>query len=169
MDHIVDQHHDLAADVGQVASRPMAVVRPEVQIVAVQRHVEPAEKDRTLLERGQDLGEALRKNVALADDADEHHALDAAIALHDLMGDARKRAADLVRVHDRGFEASFGDAHDRSLSRRAMRMCRPLRACRKYAARGSSSTSGAISSTRGSGCMRIAYLRISVIDALSIR
>src|SRR5207253_9396144 len=102
-------------------------------------------------------------------DADEHHALDAAIALHDLMGDARKRAADLVRVHDRGFEASFGDAHDRTLSRRAMRMCRPLRACRKYAARGSSSTSGAISSTRGSGCMRIAYLRISVIDALSIR
>ena len=39
----------------------------------------------------------------------------------------------------------------------AMRMKRPLRAWRKYAARGSASTSVVISSRRGSGCMTIDF------------
>src|SRR5262249_33493213 len=100
------------------------------------------------------------------DDADQHDAVDAPVALDDLVRDPGERAPDLVGVHDGGFE---GDTHVRRRSRRAMRTWRPLRAWRKYAALSSESTSGAISSTRVSGCMSTAYLRILASEPLSIR
>src|SRR5665213_4012167 len=80
--------------------------------------------------------------ISLGQDADEDEAVDAAVALGDLVRDARERAANLVGIHHRGFEPAFGDAHERRRSRSAMRTCRPLRAWRQYATRGSSATSG---------------------------
>src|SRR5450756_452661 len=133
------------------------------------RHVEAADRDGTAFQLGQDHGEASRQDISLADDADEHDVLGSPVSLHDLVRDARERPADLVGVHHGRLEAAFGDAHASNLSRRAMRTCNPLRACRKYAARGSASTAGSISSTRGSGCITIAYLRMSSSEPLSIR
>src|SRR4029077_1848446 len=121
------------------------------------------------LELAQDRRQALREHVALADDAYDHEVADAPVALHNFVRDPVKRAADLIPVHHRRLEATFGDAHVSMRSRSAMRTWRPLRAWRKYADLGSSSTSGEISSTRGSGCMRIAYLRIRSIAVLSMR
>src|SRR6266566_8536392 len=43
VDHVVDQHHHLAADVRQLADRLVAVWRPEVEIVAMERHVQAPE------------------------------------------------------------------------------------------------------------------------------
>src|SRR6266550_1904388 len=42
---------------------------------------------------------------------DEHDVLDTAVALHDLVGDARQRSPDLVRVHHRRLQATLRDAH----------------------------------------------------------
>src|SRR6266566_2315707 len=77
-----------------------------MKVVAVQGHVEPAKRHRVLLELGEDLGEAPGKDVALADDVHEP-----AVALDDLMRDAREGAADLIRIHHGGLEPAFGDAH----------------------------------------------------------
>ena len=131
MDHIVDQHDDLAADIGQLTRRVVAIGRPQVAVVAMQRDVEPAERDGALLELGENRRQALREHVAFADDADQHDVFDPAVPLYDLVGDARQRAPDLVGVHHGGLEATLSDAHERSRSRRAMRMWSPFRACRK--------------------------------------
>jgi hypothetical protein len=40
--------------------------------------------------------------------------------------DTRERAPDLVCVHHRRLEPPLSDAHESSLSRSAMRMCRPF-------------------------------------------
>src|SRR5437660_9179696 len=111
VDHVVDENDDLAADVRHLAVAPLAVGRPEMKVVAVQGHVEPAKRHRVLLELGEDLGEASGKDVALADYAHEHYVLDPAVALDDLMRDAREGAADLIRIHHGGLEPAFGDAH----------------------------------------------------------
>src|SRR5258708_7837264 len=168
MDHVVDEDHDLAVDGRHLGDRTMRRFT-QVAVVAVRGHVQPAHRDGALFELGQDRGEATREDVSLADDADQDDAVGTSISLHDLVRDARERAADLVGIHHGRLEPPLSDAHANSRSRSAMRTCSPLRACRKYAARGSASTSGAISSTRGSGCITIAYLRISSSDLLSIR
>src|ERR1700682_2694694 len=168
MDHVVDEHDHLPVDgrhLGGATMRRFA----EVAVVAVSGHVQASGRHDTALQLGQDHSESPRQDVSLADDADEHDIVRAAIPLHDLVRDARQRAADLFGVHHRCFEPSLRDAHERSRSSRAMRTGRPLRAWRKYAARGSSSTSGAISSTRGSGCITMAYLRIRASELLSMR
>src|SRR3989440_1961079 len=169
VDHVIDQDHHLAVDLWHLAHRLATIGRPKVKVVAMQRHVETAERDVALFHPRQDGGQALGQDVAFAHDADDHDVIDTSVALDDLVRDAMQRPADLVGVHHRCLQAAFGDAHDSNLSRSAIRICRPFRACRKYAARGSASTSGAISSTRGNGCMSTAYLRIRSSEPLSIR
>src|SRR6266568_1092652 len=149
MNDVVDQHYHLAAHVGQIARRPVTIWGPEVEVVAMLRDIEAAEGNSSLLELAENHGQALREDVAFADDADDHHILDAAIALHDLVRDPMQRATDLVGVHHGRFEAPLPrlrgsrpiakrsarlgsrDAHERRRSKSAMRMCRPLRAWRK--------------------------------------
>ena len=94
----------------------------------MERHVKASERHGGFLELGEGGGQPSRQDVALAHDADQHDVLDAAIALHDLVRDAGERAADLVRIHHRRLQPAFGDAHESSLSRSAMRTWRPLRA-----------------------------------------
>src|ERR1700682_4124216 len=138
-------------------------------VVAVLADVERADRYRLVLQL-HELGRQPRGEViSFGQDADEHDALRAAVSLHDLVRDARQRTADLVGVHHGRLEPALRDAHESNRSRRAMRTGIPFRACRKYAARGSSSTSVAISSTRGSGCITIAYLRIWASELLSMR
>ncbi len=131
MDDVVDQHDHLSAHVGQVARGPVTAGRPEVKVVAMLRDVEAAERYSRLLELAENHRQASRQDIALADDADDHHIVDAPIALHDLVRDPMQRAPDLVGVHHGCFEATLGDAHERRRSKSAMRMCRPLRAWRK--------------------------------------
>src|ERR1700687_6523908 len=85
----------------------------QVPVVAMLGHVEPADRHAYAFHLRQDHGEPPREDVTLADDADEHDIFSASISLHDLMGDARERAADLVGVHDRRLEAALSDAHAR--------------------------------------------------------
>src|SRR5712691_12612681 len=112
VDDVVDEDDDLAPDIRHVARR---VVRcgSGLEVVAVQRHVEPAERHPRVLEPRQRAREPLREQIALADDAHEHHVADSAVALDDLVGDAGEGAAYLVGVHHRRLE---GDAHESSLS-----------------------------------------------------
>src|ERR671935_112297 len=128
MDDVVDEDHDLAADVRQLARGSVPVVWAQVQVVAMLRHVETAERHGGLLQLFQGRRQPAREHVALADDADQDDVAHAAVPLHDLVRDAHQGAADLVRVHDGGLES---DAHERMRSKRAMRTWRPLRACRK--------------------------------------
>ena len=67
----------------------------------------------------------------MSPDPDDDDILRAVVALDDLVGDARERAADLVLVHHDGLDLVLRDAHEMSQSRSAMRMKRPLRAWRK--------------------------------------
>src|SRR5690348_13439811 len=108
VDDVVDQHDDLAVDVGQAALLAVTVARPEVQVVAMPGDVEPAPRHGRGLELGQRRREPAGEDVALAHDADEDDVLDAAVALHDLVRHARERAPDPVGVHHGGLE---GDAH----------------------------------------------------------
>src|SRR5690348_17739819 len=141
----------------------------QVAVVAMATRVDGAGGDGMALELLQLRGEPPREVVAARKDADQHHLAGAVVALDDLVGDARQRSPDLLRVHHCCLDAALGDAHASTRSRRAIRMYMPLRAWRKYAARGSASTSGAISSTRGSGCMTIADWRSSDIARPSTR
>src|SRR6266550_6364923 len=146
VNYVVDQHDHLAADVGHFARRPVTVGWSEVEVIAMLRDVEAAKGHPRLLELAENHGQTLGEDVAFADDADDHNIFDAPIALYDLVRDPMQRAADLVGVHHGRFEAplprlrgsrpiakrSAGwgsrDAHERTRSSKAMRMCRPLRA-----------------------------------------
>src|SRR5438270_7084680 len=127
VDHVVDEHHHLAANLGHVA-RGTARGRPRVEVVSMHGHVEPAERHGCVLELRERRSQPLRQHVAFADDAHEHDVADTPVALDDLMRDPGQRPADLVRIHDGRLENC---AHVSSRSRRAMRMCSPLRAWRK--------------------------------------
>ncbi len=85
MDHVVDQHDDLAVDDGHVAARWLAVVGPQVEVVAVARYVEPPKWHVAALEHGEQAREALCQHVAFADDPDKDHVFGSAIALDDLV------------------------------------------------------------------------------------
>ena len=80
-------------------------------------------------------GDGPGQQIAFRVDPDKDHVLNTAVALHDLVRDPAQRAADLVTVHDgplhplRGRHPAGG--HERSMSSRAIRICRPLRAWRK--------------------------------------
>src|SRR5258706_1100669 len=98
-------------------------------IVALLADVEGADHDRRPFELHEAVGQTAREVVSLGHHADQHKVARAAVALEDLMRDARKRAPDLLGVHHRGFEPSLlYCAHASTLSRSAMRMYRPLRA-----------------------------------------
>src|ERR1700674_1746017 len=130
MDHVVDEDDHLAVDgwhLGGGAMRWLA----QVAVVAVIGHVEPADRDAYAFQLGQDRGQAPCQDISLADDADQHNVVGAAIPLHDLVRDARERTADLICIHHSGLQPSLCDAHASNRSRRAMRTCNPLRAWRK--------------------------------------
>src|SRR5579859_989772 len=104
VDHVIDEHDDLAVDHGHVARRPLAVVRSQVEVVAMARDVELPERNIATFECCQHCREPSGQDVALADDPDQHHVLGASIALDDLVRHARQRASDLVGVHHCCFE-----------------------------------------------------------------
>src|SRR5216683_5514387 len=128
VDDIVDEHDRLAVDVGHVG---LAAVSRDAQmpIVAVLADVEGAHGDRRPFELHQAVRQATREVVSFGHHADQHKVAGAAVALEDLVRDARKRAPDLLGVHHPGFEPPLlYCAHASSLSSSAMRMYRPLRA-----------------------------------------
>src|SRR5580704_14463371 len=124
MDHVVDEDDDLAVDGWHLRGGSMRWLA-QVAVVAMFGHIEPAGRHGAAFELGQDQRESPRQDVALAYHADQHEIVGAAIPLHDLVRDARERPADLVRIHDRGFEPSLRDAHANNRSRSAMRTCNP--------------------------------------------
>src|SRR5437660_7368060 len=136
----------------------------KVKVVAVLADVQRADGNRGALELHQAVGKPASQVVALGHDAHHHEVAGTTVVLQDRVSDPRERAPDLVTIHHRRFQPALGDAHANNLSNKAMRMYRPLRAWRKYAALGSASTSGAISSTLGRGCITIAsfLMRASV-------
>src|SRR5229473_6739189 len=128
VDDIVDEHDHLAIDVRHVG---LATVRRHAQmpIVAVLADVEGADDDRRPFELHEAVRQATREMVSFGHHAHQHEVAGAAVALEDLVRDARKRTPDLLGVHHRCFEAALlYCAHASSLSRSAMRMYRALRA-----------------------------------------
>src|SRR5437879_3159601 len=164
VDDVIHQHDHLAVDVGHI--RLSAVRRhTQMKVVAMLADVQRADGNRRALELHKAVGEPAGEVVALGHDTHHDQVAGAAVPLQDLVGDPRQRSPDLLSVHHRRLEPSLlYCAHDNNLSSRAIRMNSPLRAWRKYAARGSASTSGAISTTLGSGCITIAsfLMRASV-------
>ncbi len=104
---------------------------PEMAVIAVLADVDRTDRDRRALQLHQLGREADREVIAFGRNPDKYEVLRSPVALHDLVGDARKRPADLLGVHDRRFETTLGNAHASSRSRSAMRTCSPLRAWRK--------------------------------------
>src|ERR1700737_2742520 len=100
-------------------------------IIAMLADVDRTNCDRPALQLHQLGGEANREVISLGWNPDQHEVLRAPVPLHDLVGDARQRPADLLGVHDCGLQAALGHTHAKSRSRSAMRTCRPLRAWRK--------------------------------------
>src|SRR6202011_523763 len=97
--------------------------------------------------------EALRQRNAARRDTEKDHAVQAGMPFGDLVCQPQCDARHPGRVEQLR-AAAGGDgqlAHASNISSRAMRIATPFAAWRKYAARGSASTSVAISSTRGSG------------------
>ena len=73
---------------------------PQPDVVAVERDVQDAHGDLHAFDALDLAGQAAGQVVAAVGDADQHDALDAAIAFDDLVGDAGEGAADVVRLHD---------------------------------------------------------------------
>src|SRR5258706_6666038 len=122
VDDIVDEHDHLAVDVGHVG---LSTVRGHAQmpIVAVLADVQGAHGYRRPFELHEAVRQAPREMVSFGHHADQHKVARAAVALEDLVSDARKRTPDLLGVHNRRFEPSLlNRAHASSLSRSAMRM-----------------------------------------------
>ena len=81
----------------------------QVAVVAVLARVERADGDRRCLRAPASLAARRRARWSpLREDADQHEVVGAAVALHDLVRDARERPPDLVGVHDRRLEAGPG-------------------------------------------------------------
>ena len=130
VDDVVDEDHHLAIHIGHARDRSVRRLT-EVAVVAMPARVQRTHRDRRAFQARQLRREPASKVVALGEHADQDEIIDTAVALRDLMSDSRKGSSDLVRVHHHGFQAPVGDAHPRTLSRRAIRMWRPLWAWRK--------------------------------------
>ena len=98
-----------------------------------------------------------RERKAAGDDAQYAQLREVRLPLDHFVRNPSPGAAQTFGIEDdglggRGLQHHRPSAH----SSTAIRTHNPLRACRKYAALGSASTSGSISPRRGSGCMRMA-------------
>jgi len=118
---IVDEHDDLVVD-GEIERGLVhdgRVADPR-EVIAIQRDVDGPERDVGVLVRGDRVAQPGREDVAARADADDGEAAEVAVALDDLVGDARDRATHVVgaeqdgtrRNHD---ELSFPASQDRSL------------------------------------------------------
>src|SRR5205823_10701390 len=104
------------------------VVRAQVEVVAMGGDVDAAEGDRGILELAEHTRQAPGEHIALAHDSDQDHVLGAAVALHDLVRDARQRAPNLVGVHHRG----RSEEHTSELQSLAYLVCRLLLEKKNY-------------------------------------
>ena len=131
VDDVVDEHDHLAVDVGHVRLAAMGG-DAEMAIISMLADVERAHCDRCALELHEAVREPACEMVALRHHAHHDQVARAAVAFEDLVRDARERAPDLVGVHHRGLQpALLYRAHPNNLSRSAMRIHSPFRACRK--------------------------------------
>ena len=78
------------------------------QVVAVERDVERAGRHLVVVDLGNRAREAAGNRNAAGPDADQGELLDAAIALENLVRDARERPAHAVGVHYDGHRDTFG-------------------------------------------------------------
>src|SRR5215472_3335485 len=144
MDDVVDQHDGSVGKVGNVR-RPAG--QPGSIVVAMARGVDRAGGDLYAFQLGQLGGNPARQHITLRDDAGHDQIGGAPVALHDLVSDPGKGAADGVGIHDVRLDAPFwshitkrslryrslrGLDHDSTRSSSAIRTWTPLRAWRKY-------------------------------------
>ena len=102
--HVVDEDDDATADVDRHLGRTERLHRPQADVVAVEGDVERAHGHRDALEALDRGGESPRDRQPPRVEADEHDTVGAVVALHDLVGDAGVRAAQVVGVEDGGTE-----------------------------------------------------------------
>src|SRR5437667_4912599 len=100
-EHVVDEKDALALD-GERDVRPVdhRILNAPVEVVAVERDVDDAERDgRTGLDLADGLADALREVHAARADADQRQVLGPLVVLEDLVRDADQGALDAERVH----------------------------------------------------------------------
>jgi hypothetical protein len=100
--HVVDQHHHGVGEVDGDLRHRMGQHPPEADVVAVEGDVEAAERGAAALDFGQRVGQGLGQRDAAAGQADEDHAVEAAVALGDLVGHAPRGPGDVAGVHHLG-------------------------------------------------------------------
>ena len=101
IEHIVDQQDALVVDgeldVG-VAHDRLRADGVAHQVVAIERDVERPDRHLGAADAGHQRGQAPRERHTAPLDADERQFLDAARPLEDLVGNARQRATDPIRI-----------------------------------------------------------------------
>ena len=101
-EHVVDEHHDLARDVGHLG-RAERRDRAQPDVVAVERDVERNPHcGLDLLERGDRGRDSVREGHAAGVQADQDHFVGAVVALDDLVRDPGQRPAQIGGVEDVG-------------------------------------------------------------------
>ena len=101
VEHVVDEHDGVAAHLRQrVAALHDRGMRDPRQVVAIEGDVERPDRDRCTLVLLDERRQPSCERDAAAADADEDERVGAAVALDDLVRDARQRAADLIGVED---------------------------------------------------------------------
>ena len=97
--HVVDEHDRRAVERDRDARHAAGHDRPEADVVAVEADVDGAARHRSPRCRASALGELLGDPHAAALQPDEHHRVEAMVALDDLVTDAGDRPTDVVGRH----------------------------------------------------------------------
>jgi hypothetical protein len=112
VEHVVDDHHARAVDAaGERRAAHDRARADRLEVVAVERDVERAERHLDALGRVHRAGEPLRDLDAAALDPDEHEPVGAGVELDDLVGHALDRAGHRARVE----QAAGGGCHGRRI------------------------------------------------------